>query len=181
MTAALTHRGPDDEGIEVLSVPFGYLGLGQRRLAIQDLSPAGHQPMINPATGNWVNYNGEIYNYPALRGELQAAGVEFRSRCDTEVILHAYARWGTDAFDRLHGMFAIMLFDVRAGQLVLARDPLGIKPLYYAWGPSGFVAASELRTVMKSGVIEPEIDRVALAGMLAYGAVQGPQTMSTRE
>jgi asparagine synthase (glutamine-hydrolysing) len=178
MTAALTHRGPDDEGIEVLATPFGFLGLGQRRLAIQDLSPAGHQPMVNPETGDWVNYNGEIYNYPDLQAELVATGVSFRSRCDTEVILHAYTRWGLDAFERLHGMFAVVLFDARAGQLVLARDPQGIKPLYYAWGPSGLAAASELRAVMTSRVVEPEIDRAALAGMLAYGAVQGPRTMA---
>jgi asparagine synthase (glutamine-hydrolysing) len=177
MTAALVHRGPDDEGIDVIPAPFGHVAFGQRRLAIQDLSAAGHQPMTDPATGNWVNYNGEIYNYPALRDELAAGGVTFRSRCDTEVILHAYAKWGTAAFSRLHGMFAVTFFDAVTNRLILARDQLGIKPLYYAWGPKGLAAASEIRSVLTAGVVEPAIDRSALAGFFAYGAVQGPRTM----
>lgn len=177
MTAAQTHRGPDDEGIETLMVPGGFLALGQRRLAILDLSPAGHQPMIHPETGNWIVFNGEIYNFPVLRRELEAVGARFHSHCDTEVILHAYARWGADCFDRLHGMFALALYDRARQRLILTRDPLGIKPLYYASTDAGLVFASELRALVASGLIGREIDRRALAGLLAYGAVPQPLTL----
>lgn len=177
MTAAQTHRGPDDEGIETFAVPGGSLALGQRRLAILDLSPAGHQPMTHLDTGDWIIFNGEIYNYPALRRELEASGARFRSRCDTEVILHAYARWGTDCFDRLYGMFAIALYDRAQQRLILARDPLGIKPLYYAWTDNGLVFASELRALVATGLVRREIDRRALVGLLAYGAVPQPLTL----
>ena len=177
MTAAQTHRGPDDEGLEIFPVPGGFLALGQRRLAILDLSPAGHQPMTHPDTGNWIVFNGEIYNFPALRRELEAAGARFRSHCDTEVILHAYARWGTAGFDRLHGMFALALYDRTRQCLILARDPLGIKPLYYASTEVGLVFASELRALAASGLVGREIDRRALAGLLAYGAVPQPLTL----
>src|SRR4051812_23155667 len=125
MVAAQAHRGPDDEGFHAPAVPHGSLALGHRRLSIQDLSPAGHQPMEDPETGNWIVFNGEIYNYPELREELRSQGAAFRSHCDTEAILHAYRRWGPDAFRRLHGMFALGLFDNREKRLVLARDALG--------------------------------------------------------
>lgn len=177
MTRAMVHRGPDDQGIECFSTPGGWLGLGHRRLSILDLSAAGHQPMRHVETGNWVVFNGEIYNYPQLRSELEAAGAYFHSHCDTEVILHAYARWGTDCFARLHGMFAIGLYDQAGKRLLLARDPLGIKPLYYAQGSWGFAFASELRSLAASGLIDQSLDRRALAGFLAYGAVQQPLTL----
>lgn len=177
MTQAMVHRGPDDEGIECFVVPGGVLQLGQRRLSILDLSAAGHQPMAHAETGSWLVFNGEIYNYPQLRTELETSGACFRSRCDTEVILHAYARWGTDCFERLHGMFAIGLYDQARQCLILARDPLGIKPLYYAQGARGLAFASELRALVASGLVERDLDRRALAGLLAYGAVQQPLTM----
>ncbi len=177
MIQAMAHRGPDDEGIECLAVPGGALALGQRRLSILDLSSAGHQPMVNPDTGDWIVFNGEIYNYPRLRGELEAQGARFRSRCDTEAVLYAYAKWGTDCFDRLHGMFALGLYDREKQRLVLARDPLGIKPLYYCRGSWGLAFASELRALAAGGLFERRIDQRALAGLLAYGAVQQPLTM----
>lgn len=177
MLRAQSHRGPDDEGSLLRHLPAGFLGLGHRRLSIQDLSPAGHQPMENPETGDWIVFNGEIYNYPELRCELEAAGAIFRSNCDTEVILHAFARWGVETFNRLHGMFALGLWSSRQQQLVMARDPLGIKPLYYAWNSRGLVFASELRAAAASGLVEPEVDRRALAGLMAYGAVPGPMSM----
>ena len=177
MLAAQTHRGPDDEGLVALPLDRGSMVFGHRRLSIQDLSPAGHQPMENPETGDWIVFNGEIYNYPELRNELEGAGSRFRSRCDTEVILHAFARWGTEAFNRLHGMFALGLFDKRRQRLVLARDPLGIKPLYYAFGRDALVFASELRAVEAGGAIEAAIDPRAWAGALAYGNVPAPLTM----
>src|SRR4051794_25476658 len=120
MVAAQRHRGPDDEGFLAFDVPHGALALGHCRLSIQDLSPAGHQPMEDQEAGNWIVFNGEIYNFLELRAELVSLGAVFRSRCDTEVILHAYRHWGTCAFDRLHGMFALGLFDRREKRLILA-------------------------------------------------------------
>jgi len=177
MTRSMVHRGPDDEGIETFAVIGGVLALGQRRLSILDLSAAGYQPMQHPEAGDWIVFNGEIYNYPQLRHELEAGGARFRSRCDTEVILHAYARWGTDCFDRLHGMFAIGINDSARQRLILVRDPVGIKPLYCAKVAQGFAFASELSALMASGLIERTVDRRALAGLLAYGAVQQPLTL----
>lgn len=174
---AQSHRGPDDEGLEIINVPGGYLVFGHRRLSILDLSPAGRQPMQNPKTGDWIVFNGEIYNYPQLSRELEQAGTVFRSHSDTEVILHAFARWGLDCFDRLHGMFALALYDESRRRLVLARDPVGIKPLYYSSTGEGLVFASELRAIEASGLVSCEIDHRALAGLLAYGAVPGPLTM----
>lgn len=177
MNRAQARRGPDDEGVELLRAPAGTLALGHRRLSILDLSPAGHQPMRNPATGDWIVYNGEVYNYPELRRELEGTGAEFRSHCDTEAILHAYARWGEACFERLEGMFAIALYDARAQRLVLARDPLGIKPLYYAATSGALVFGSSIRAIRASGMVSGDVDRRALAGLLAYGAVQGPLTL----
>jgi asparagine synthase (glutamine-hydrolysing) len=177
MSAALAHRGPDDEGAETRRVPGGFLALGQRRLSILDLTPAGHQPMTNPSTGDGIVFNGEIYNFPALRRELAGAGACFGSRCDTEAILHAFARWGVDCFDRLHGMFALALYDRQRERLILARDPLGIKPLYYGLTDRAFAFASEVRALAASGLFDLDLDRRALAGFLAYGAVPQPLTL----
>ncbi len=114
-TAALRHRGPDDEGLEVLAgadTPYA-LGLGVRRLAILDLSSAGHQPMRDPATGNWIVHNGEVYNFHELRRELEATGHRFHSQSDTEVLLHSYAAWGPECVTRWRGMFATGIWDAR--------------------------------------------------------------------
>ena len=178
MNAAQRHRGPDDEGLESFQLTAGTLALGHRRLSILDLSPAGHQPMSNPITGDWIVFNGEIYNFLELRAELEKCGDVFRSRCDTEVILKTYARWGAASFEKLHGMFAFALFDARKNELILARDPLGIKPLYYTWqAGGGFAFASEVRALKAAGVDCGQIDPRAIAGLLAYGAVQEPLTM----
>ena len=177
MNRRQAHRGPDDTGLEVLNVPGGFLVLGHQRLSILDLSSAGHQPMKNPHTGDWIVYNGEVYNYPTLRCEMESEGILFRSQCDTEAILYCYARWGAECFDRLEGMFAIALYDCRRQRIVLARDPLGIKPLYYAVTQKGLVFSSELRAIEASGFVECNIDRRAVAGLLAYGSVPAPLTM----
>lgn len=177
MSGLLVHRGPDDDGLWSAEVPAGEVAFGFRRLAIQDLSPAGHQPMVHGPTGLSIVFNGEVYNFQALREELTALGATFRSRGDTEVVLEAYARWGVAAFARLSGMFAIAIFDPRAKTLTLARDAMGIKPLYYGFGPDGFAFASELRALRASGFIDPATDRRALATFLAYGAVAAPLTM----
>lgn len=178
MLEAQLHRGPDDGGSMVVPAAQSTLGLGSRRLAIQDISPLGHQPMVNQATGDILVYNGEIYNAPALRSLLEAEGFHFRGHSDTEVLLRAYERWGIGCLDRLRGMFALALWDARRSRLILARDHLGIKPLYYyAKEGSWFVCASEVKALLKSGLLKPEIELRALAGYLAYGGVQEPLTI----
>ena len=130
-SAAIGHRGPDDQGVQRITFAGGEVVLGNRRLAILDLSPAGHMPMSDPDTGNWITYNGEIYNFRELKQELIQASDRFLSDSDTEVILKGYARYGVEWLARLRGMFALALFDARDEELVLARDRFGIKPLYY--------------------------------------------------
>jgi asparagine synthase (glutamine-hydrolysing) len=172
------HRGPDDEGMTTLDLGGAIAGLGNRRLAILDLSSLGHQPMLNPDTGDILVHNGEIYNFLELRQELVATGYSFRGHSDTEVLLRAYERWGTDFLDRLRGMFAFALWDARRRELLLARDHLGIKPLYYASLPgTGFGFASEVRAFLISKLLPRSVDQRALAGYLAYGAVQEPLTI----
>jgi len=144
-TQSLAHRGPDDSGTILLrdAIPEPVeIGLGNRRLAILDLSPLAHQPMHDAETGNWIVYNGEIYNFHDIRKELEEAGTSFVSRSDTEVLLKAYARWGEACLARFRGMFAFAIWDARRHRLVLARDPMGIKPLYYAQAGSYFLFAS---------------------------------------
>lgn len=177
MNAAQRHRGPDDEGVHSIALRERYLVLGQRRLSILDLSAAGHQPMRNPDTGDWIVFNGEIYNFLELRRELESLGARFTSACDTEVILKAFAQWGVASFEKLCGMFAFGLYAAKTNELILARDPLGIKPLYYAWQGNAFGFASEVRALKTGRVITGEIDRRAVAGMIAYGAVQEPLTI----
>ena len=130
MTDCLAHRGPDAGGIHI----DGSIGLGHRRLAVLDLSVVGQQPMTNEDGSLWLTYNGEIYNFAAVRTTLQARGHIFRSNTDTEVILHAYEEWGVDCLAQLNGMFAFALWDDRQQRLWLVRDRLGIKPLFYVHG-----------------------------------------------
>src|SRR5580692_7564134 len=133
-TASLAHRGPDDSGTVIVrdTAPEPVeIGLGNRRLAILDLSPLGHQPMNDPETGNWIVYNGEIYNFRDVRQDLDQAGTKFTSHSDTEVLLRAYARWGEPCLTKFRGMFAFALWDARQHRLFVVRDPMGIKPLYY--------------------------------------------------
>ncbi len=173
MLAAEFHRGPDGEGLYQDSRAT----LGHRRLSIIDLSVAGRQPMSNEDGSVQVTFNGEIYNHRGLRDELVRAGHLFRSRTDTEVLVHGYEQWGiAGLLDRLRGMFAFALYDTRLG-LLLARDRLGIKPLYYHEG-SGFLAfASEVKALLRSGAVPEVQDRNALAGFLMAGAVPSPRTM----
>lgn len=177
MTAAQAHRGPDDEGTAVLPFGTGWLGLGHRRLSILDLSPLGHQPMSDPASGSSVVFNGEIYNFATLRAELEGEGVWFRGRSDTEVLLHALVRWGAAVLPRLEGMYAFAFHDRPGGRLLLARDPAGIKPVYMARVGPALLFASEVRAIRATGLVPDEVDRRGLAGLLAYGAVQHPFTL----
>lgn len=178
MTRQLVHRGPDDEGVwSSTSKPFA---LGNRRLKIIDLSPLGHQPMRSP-NGRWVlTYNGEIYNYLELRSELSSAGYSFRSQTDTEVLLAALITWGMAALDRLNGVFAFGLWDEEEGRLILARDRLGVKPLYYAIDGNQLSFGSEVSAILASGLVEPKIDQDALLGFLRLLWVPEPKTLFSR-
>ncbi|HEX6823571.1 MAG TPA: asparagine synthase (glutamine-hydrolyzing) [Candidatus Sulfotelmatobacter sp.] len=177
MLDAQAHRGPDDSGSVLISTGGAMLGLGNRRLAIQDISPRGHQPMRNEKTGDVLVYNGEIYNAPELKEILQSAGHRFCGHSDTEVLLRGYEEWGIDCLDRVRGMFAFALWDARRTRLIIARDHFGIKPLYYAKGKSWIACASEVQALTHCGLMAAEVDRRALAGYLAYGGVQEPLTM----
>ena len=180
MMHALIHRGPDDEGYE--QFPFGAgvaasAGFGFRRLAILDLSPLGHQPMVDATTGNAIAFNGEIYNFRSLRSRLEAEGHAFRSTGDTEVLLRALSAWGERALAELDGMFAVAFYHAATRRVLLARDPLGIKPLYLAQAPGRVVFASEVRAVLASGLVSDELDPAGIASFLAYGAPQDPLTV----
>jgi len=170
MSAILAHRGPDDAGIH----HEGSVGLVSRRLAIQDLSAAGHQPMSSPDGRLWITYNGEIYNFLLLRDELERDGVRFRSRSDTEVILALYARQGPDCLARLRGMFALAIWDRQERTLFAARDRLGKKPLFYYQDADRFVFASEPKAILQDPEVPVAPDHVALHHYLTYGYVPGP-------
>jgi asparagine synthase (glutamine-hydrolysing) len=177
LSAALQHRGPDDEGIEILEAPGRTAVLCARRLAIQDLSSHGHQPMKSPETGSCICFNGELYNAADLRASLEVKGYRFRGSSDTEVTLRAYDAWGANCIERLRGMYAIAIWDAPQQRLFLARDRLGIKPLYYTQHHGGVWFASELRALLASGVAPRNISLEGLGSYLALGAVQEPLTI----
>jgi len=173
MTARLAHRGPDEAA--VWSDPEGGLALGHRRLSIIDLSPAGAQPMLSSCGRFAITYNGEVYNAQELRAELLDSGRRFHGRSDTEIIVEAAAEWGVAAtVERLIGMFAMALWDRRERTLVLVRDRLGIKPLYWAEFSGRLVFGSELKALRADTAWSPELDRDALAAYLRFGYVPGP-------
>lgn len=172
MARKITHRGPDDEGFYLQ----GALGLGFRRLAIIDLSQAGHQPMSNEDGTVWIIFNGEIYNYQELRPDLERRGHTFRSRTDTETIIHLYEEYGEQCVQRLRGMFAFAIWDSRKEQLFLARDRVGKKPLKYYLGPDGITFASELKAILADPSVPREIDLGAVDAYLTYQYVPHPQT-----
>jgi asparagine synthase (glutamine-hydrolysing) len=176
-TQSLAHRGPDDSGTILLRDSGDEIGLGNRRLAILDLSPLGHQPMHDPETGNWIVYNGEIYNFRDIRSELQRAGITFASHSDTEVFLKAYARWGAECVTKFRGMFAFALWDSRQHRLFLGRDPMGIKPLYYAQSGSYLLFASEVRTLLGTGLLRRGINQAGLTNYLTFGSSYDPLTL----
>jgi len=178
MIAAQRHRGPDDSGVWERRLPDGsWLGLANRRLAIIDLSPAGHMPMHDPDSGLCITYNGEIYNFAELRAQLEAQGVRFRSHSDTEVVLRLYQREGEQCLTRLRGMFAFAIVDERNRRVFIARDPLGIKPLYYAQQDCKLLFASEVRSLLESGLIPRTLNEAGLLQYLAYGSVYDPETI----
>jgi asparagine synthase (glutamine-hydrolysing) len=179
-TDSLAHRGPDDKGTVVIQTntsPRVEVGLGSRRLAILDLSPLGHQPMRDAETDNWIVYDGEIYNFRELRTRLQGEGVRFVSRSDTEVLLKAYGRWGQRFLGELRGMFAFAIWDAKRSRLLLGRDPMGIKPLYYCSAGQYFLFASELRALLGTGLVPRRLDRAGLLNYLNFGSLYDPITL----
>jgi asparagine synthase (glutamine-hydrolysing) len=172
MMDRMAHRGPDDEGYQIA----GPLGLGFRRLSIIDLA-GGHQPMTDEDGCVWVVFNGEIYNFKELRSELEAHGHVFRTRSDTEVIVHGYKQWGEDVLNHLNGMFGLAVWDVRRRQLMLARDPMGIKPLYYRQESNRVTFASEIRPLLVRDWELPPVDPVAVSLFLRYRFTPAPFTV----
>jgi asparagine synthase (glutamine-hydrolysing) len=172
---SLRHRGPDDEGLFLAR--DGRAGLVSTRLSILDLSTAGHQPMASADGRYHIVFNGEIYNFMALREELERAGETFISRSDTEVILKMYARYGPDCVREFEGMFAIAIWDKREQICFLARDPFGVKPLYYHDKGGVFVFASEIRSLLGSGLIARELSPSAVHGYLLFGTVAEPSAL----
>lgn len=166
MTDVLAHRGPDDRG--TWHDRTTGVGLGHRRLSILDLSAAGHQPMGSPDEDVVIVYNGEVFNFRELRSGLEADGVSFRSDTDTEVLLHLYLRDGPDFLGALNGMFALALWDRRSRELLLARDGIGVKPLYVAHTPRGLVFASELKSVLQSRDVPRDLDMDGILYHLGY-------------
>ncbi|MDR7544790.1 MAG: asparagine synthase (glutamine-hydrolyzing) [Armatimonadota bacterium] len=181
MVDRLRHRGPDDRGVHS---PAPTVVLGSTRLSILDLSPAGQQPMSNEDGRVWVTFNGEVYNFRALRADLERRGHVFRSQTDTEVVVHAYEEWGAGCVGRLRGMFAFAIADAReagpqgeGARLLLARDPLGIKPLYYATAGGRLLFASEVRALLASGLAPRRLSTEGLAAYLLWGSVAEPLTL----
>ena len=174
MTDALQHRGPDDRGLHFAPG----IGLGHRRLSIIDLSPLGHQPLFNEDGTVCVTFNGEIYNFPELVDRLQALGHRFRSRCDTEVIVHAWEEWKEDCVQHFQGMYAFAVWDETNQTLFLARDRFGEKPLYYSLLPDGqLVFGSELKALLLHPGVRRDLDPCAVADYFSYGYVPDPRTI----
>ncbi len=173
MTEVLRHRGPDQHGSHVED----RVSLGHRRLSIIDLSEQGRQPLSNEDGTVWVTYNGEIYNFPELRRELEARGHRFRSHTDTEVIVHAYEEYGRECVHRFRGMFAFAVWDAGADLLWLVRDRIGIKPLYYYLKDGRFIFASEIKAILEHPTVDREVNRQALYQYLGFEFVAAPATM----
>lgn len=175
MRDTMIHRGPDDGGVWIS--PNGRAGLGHRRLSIVDVSHSGHQPMSNEDASVWVAFNGEIYNHLELRTELEARGHKYRSRCDTETIVHLYEQEGERCVERLDGMFALAVWDERRRELFLARDRLGKKPLYWTRTPAGMAFASEIKALLRHPSVTADLDVGAFHDYLTFVCTPAPSTM----
>jgi asparagine synthase (glutamine-hydrolysing) len=171
MTRSIAHRGPDDEGYFI----EGALGLGFRRLSIIDLA-GGHQPMADQQETTWVVFNGEIYNFPEVKRELESLGHVFRTKSDTEVIIHGYKQWGDDVLNHLNGMFGLAIWDVRKRRLVIARDPFGIKLIYYKIEADRVYFGSEIRAVVAGMNERADVDPVSMNLFLRYRYTPSPYT-----
>jgi asparagine synthase (glutamine-hydrolysing) len=175
MRDTLLHRGPDDGGS--MARPQERVALGHRRLSIVDLSPAGHQPMANEDGSVWIVYNGEVYNHASLRRELEARGHVYRSHTDSETIIHLYEEEGPRCVERLEGMFAFAIWDARRRELFLARDRIGVKPLYYALLPGGLLFGSEVKALLEHPALGRDLDEESFFDYLTFGFVPPPRTM----
>jgi asparagine synthase (glutamine-hydrolysing) len=172
MRDSISHRGPDDAGLFV----DGLAALAHRRLSIVDLA-TGHQPLANERDDVWVVFNGEIYNHARVRPELESAGHRYKTRCDTETIIHAYEQWGDACVDRFRGMFAFAIWDTARRRLFLARDRLGIKPLYWARSGSRLLFGSEIKSILASGLVRPQANDAALPELLGTRYLSGTETL----
>src|SRR5918911_124280 len=173
MRDVVTHRGPDDAGLYV----DGNVGLGHRRLSIVDVA-SGHQPMTNEDGTLHITYNGEIYNHADYREWLESRGHVYKTHCDTETILHLYEEHGSACVDYLRGMFAFAIWDQRKRELFIARDRLGVKPLYYVHTADGSLYfASEIKALLEAGAVKPELNYSALPDYLANHATSGEETL----
>src|SRR4051794_9660912 len=173
MTEVISHRGPDDHGYHLRP----RVGLGHRRLSIVDLA-GGRQPLANEDETVWIVFNGEIYNHLELRRELLDRGHRFRTKSDTEAIVHAYEEWGAEGCaQRLRGMFAFAIWDERAQALTLIRDRMGIKPLYYAKLGSDLVFGSEVKSLLEADGVDERVDEEALSAYLTLRYVPAPHTL----
>ena len=172
MTQMMVHRGPDDEGYYF----SGSLGFGFRRLSIIDLE-GGHQPMSDRERSVWVVFNGEIYNFPELRRELESFGHIFQTKCDTEAIIHGYKQWGDEVFNHLNGMFGVAIWDEGKKRLILARDAMGIKLVYYREEEGTVDFGSEIRPILAAMEGKPEIDPISLNLLLRYRYTPSPRTL----
>lgn len=173
MTDAIAHRGPDSEGFYTDS----FIGFGHRRLAIIDLSPAGHQPMMTRDGSLVITYNGEIYNFQELRIELESHGYQFSSKTDTEVVLYAYAEWGADCVKRFNGMFAFVIWDKNRQEVFIARDRYGIKPLYYTFQGYTFLFGSEQKAILSHPDIHRSVDKEALLEYFTFQNIFTDKTL----
>src|SRR5947199_106420 len=176
MRDTMIHRGPDDQGAEIFDQ--GRLGLGFRRLSIVDLSPAGNQPMRGCANRDvHLVFNGEIYNHAELRAGLEARGHKYSSRTDSETIIHLYEERGLDFVNEIEGDFAIALWDGEREQLILARDRIGVKPLYFYQAAGRFMFASEIKAILAHPAVTPEIDEESLYHYLSFLTTPAPRTL----
>ncbi|REK22358.1 MAG: asparagine synthase (glutamine-hydrolyzing) [Planctomycetota bacterium] len=176
MNRAQWHRGPDGEGIEVCQAGGVSVALGHRRLSIIDLA-GGTQPMSNEDDTVWITYNGEIYNHAELRKELEAKGHRYKTRSDTETIIHAYEEWGSDCVQRLRGMFAFAIWDGNRRELFAVRDRMGIKPFYYVVNDETLLCASEIKGIVSSGRHAAAINRRAVPEFVTFGYIAGEETL----
>lgn len=181
MNDVLAHRGPDDKGIYINQISYGsdniQVGLGNRRLSIIDLTEHGHQPMRNESGDIWIVFNGEVYNFHELKKELEGKGHKFKGMSDTEVILHSYEQWGEDCLRKFNGMFAFAIWDEKKKQIFIARDRVGIKPLYYYFKDGNFAFASELKSIMQYPLFEKELSKKSLYYYLLFQYVPTPYSI----
>ncbi len=181
MSNTLSHRGPDDKGIYINQISSStttyQIGLGNRRLSIIDLTESGHQPMCNERGDIGIVFNGEIYNFQELREELQRKGHRFKGKSDTEVILHSYEQWGKECLQKFNGMFAFAIWDEKKRMFFIARDRVGIKPLYYYFKDGNFAFASELKSLLKYPLFEKELNKKSLYYYLLFQYVPTPYSI----